>query len=349
MDKYKIGICGHFGGNNDFADGQTIKTKILYEELVTVLGEKNIRKVDTFRWTRRINTLLLECLELSKRCNHIIIILSNKGRNVFLPFFYIMKIIFKCNVHCMVIGGGFPIQMKSNIIVNYFAKKIDGIYVETNWMMNELKKMEYKNINLLNNFKRLNIISRYDLDSNHTEPFKICTFSRVCKEKGIEDIIDAVKYINEKNDKVIFKLDIYGQIEKDYISRFEDIRRGFPKYVSYKGVIQYDKSVETINKYFMLAFPTKYRTEGVPGTIIDAYAAGVPVIASRWDSCNDVIEENKTGIFYDFNNKSDLIKKMEEISINPDMISNMKKNCINKANEYLVDNVIKDFINKLKL
>ena len=33
MKKNKLGIIGHFGGNKKFLDGQTVKTKILYEEL----------------------------------------------------------------------------------------------------------------------------------------------------------------------------------------------------------------------------------------------------------------------------------------------------------------------------
>lgn len=349
MKKYKIGICGHFGGEKNFFDGQTIKTKILYEEIGNILGDEKLSKVDTYRWKQRIFKLLNECIKLAKECEHIVIILSVNGRNVFLPFFYFMKLLFKCKVHCMVIGGGFPIQMKSNKFVNFFAKKIDGIYVETNWMIKELDKLGYKNVHIINNFKRLDVVNKEDLNFNYSEPFKICTFSRVCKEKGIEDIIDVIKQINNKNQKNIFELDIYGQIEKGYEAEFDNIKKSFPDYIKYKGIVEYDKSVDIIKDYFMLAFPTKYKTEGVPGTIIDAYAAGVPVIASKWDSCNDVIDENKTGILYEFDNKLELMKILEQIPNECEKVNAMRCNCIDKANEYLVDNVIKKFLEKLSI
>ena len=43
----KIGIIGHFGGTKNILDGQTIKTKILYDELSNATNWK-IVKVDTY-------------------------------------------------------------------------------------------------------------------------------------------------------------------------------------------------------------------------------------------------------------------------------------------------------------
>ena len=49
--KKKIAILGHFGGNEDFLDGQTVKTKILYEEL-TKETDWDIQKLDAY-WKRK--------------------------------------------------------------------------------------------------------------------------------------------------------------------------------------------------------------------------------------------------------------------------------------------------------
>ena len=46
----------------------------------------------------------------------------------------------------------------------------------------------------------------------------------------------------------------------------------------------------------MQIFPTRFTTEGIPGSIIDSYYAGVPVLASKWNSFDDVIEDGKTGV-----------------------------------------------------
>ena len=50
----KIGICGHFGDNHVFLDGQTIKTKIIANEIKKNFDKKNVKVVDTFGGARKI-------------------------------------------------------------------------------------------------------------------------------------------------------------------------------------------------------------------------------------------------------------------------------------------------------
>ena len=73
--------------------------------------------------------------------------------------------------------------------------------------------------------------------------------------------------------------------------------RSFPKYVSYGGKVPFDKSVDILKNYFALLFPTYYDGEGFAGTLIDAFSAGVPVIASDWKYNAEIVNE-KVGIVY---------------------------------------------------
>ncbi|MFR3494185.1 MAG: glycosyltransferase [Blautia sp.] len=55
-----------------------------------------------------------------------------------------------------------------------------------------------------------------------------------------------------------------------------------PQYIRYKGMVPFNQSTEVLKNYDALLFPTYYEGEGFAGTIIDAFAAGLPVIASDW-------------------------------------------------------------------
>lgn len=81
-------------------------------------------------------------------------------------------------------------------------------------------------------------------------------------------------------------------------------------------------------------FPTHFYTEGIPGTIIDAYAAGVPVISAKWESFDDVIEDYVTGIGYEFNNINDLKRKLFDIIRSTGQINSLKLNCIKKVSSF---------------
>jgi glycosyltransferase involved in cell wall biosynthesis len=104
------------------------------------------------------------------------------------------------------------------------------------------------------------------------------------KKKGIEDAVDAVRFVNRRYGKTAFSLDIYGPVDPEENEWFENLKQNFPSEIRYCGCVDANKSVDVVKDYFALLFPTRFFTEGIPGTIIDAYAAGVPVISAKWES-----------------------------------------------------------------
>ena len=68
------------------------------------------------------------------------------------------------------------------------------------------------------------------------------------------------------------------------------------------------------------------------------------MIASRWQNFDDIIEENISGISYEFDNVKDLIRVLEETKNNPNKILNMKKNCLAKSKAYSPYEVIKKIV-----
>ena len=167
-------------------------------------------------------------------------------------------------------------------------------------MLNALVKQGLKNAKHLPNFKRLKVLDESELIYQYNEPYKLCTFSRVMKEKGIEDAINAVTSINNEKKRVVFTLDIYGQIDDNYKERFDELKSAFPDYIKYKGVVDFDKSVDVLKEYMALLFPTYYEGEGFAGTILDAYASGVPIIATDWKYNAEIIHNLKDGLIYDY-------------------------------------------------
>ena len=93
-------------------------------------------------------------------------------------------------------------------------------------------------------------------------------------------------------------------------------------------------------------FPTRFYTEGIPGTIIDAYAAGVPVIASMWENYSDIVNE-KTGIGYRFDDSEGLRSVLMCLCEDPSVLENMKDACLQKAQEYMPENVIPILLSRM--
>lgn len=334
----KISIIGHFGFGLDLANGQTIKTKIIYDELLKTYND--IFTVDAHGGLKAIVPVIIGCTSSIMKCKNIILMLTENGLKVSVPVLAIINKIYNRKLHYIVIGGWLPEFLKKQKILSKLLKKFDYIYVETTTMKKTLEKQGFKNIVVMPNCKDLKILSESELVYNRQEPLKLCTFSRVMKEKGIEEAIEVVKTINEEKGRKVFTLDIYGQIDKEQISWFEELRTELPNYITYGGIVPFDDSVKVLKNYYALLFPTYYDGEGFAGTIIDAYAAGLPVVASDWKYNYEVVDDYKTGLLYSDRNIDEFKTKLYWIYTNQQEWNRMKKNCINKSRKFLTRIVI---------
>ena len=273
---------------------------------------------------------------------------AHNGVRVYVPLLtFFRKFFKKRKLHYIVIGGWLASFLKKKKGLARKLKKFDGIYVETKTMKADLENMGFQNIVVLPNCKKLNILSESELIYSNGEPYKLCTFSRVMKEKGIEDAVNAIKAVNDSFGRIVYTLDIYGQVDENQVEWFNNLQKEFPDYIRYCGVVDFDKSVDTLKNYFALLFPTKFFTEGIPGTIIDAYAAGIPVIASKWESFSDIVDDNLTGFGYEFTDIENLKILLSFIVDNPETINKLKQNCIVKAEDFSPEKIINEFIKKL--
>lgn len=344
----RIGICGHYGGNKNCLDGQTVKTKIITKELQKDFGSNEVKIVDTYGGKKRLLPIVFNLIKLVMQCKNVIILPAHNSLRIFAPMLAFVNYFYNRKLHYVVIGGWLPEFVSTRKWLQNALMNFDAIYVETNTMKNKLEAMGFSNIVILPNCKELDILLDNELVYSKEEPFKICTFSRVMKEKGIEDAVNAVKAVNDKLGKNIYKLDIYGQIDKEQTDWFANLQTKFPDYVKYKGLVPFDKTTEVLKDYFLLLFPTKFYTEGIPGTIIDAYAAGVPVVCSKWQSFDDLVDDT-VGYGYEFSSEEALEKLLRKIYIEDiDKILAMKKVCILKSKQYMPEKIVKILINKLQ-
>ena len=342
----RIGICGHYGGNKVFLDGQTIKTKVLTQEVENTLGEECVLKMDTYGGKKKLFSHIIHLIKLFYKCKSIIILPAYNSLRIFAPILVLLNMFNTRKLYYVVIGGWLPDYLVKKKWLIRILVKFDCIFVETSTMKNRMEKLGLTNVEIVPNCKYLKVLKSNCLRLRDKKPFDLCTFSRVTKEKGIEDAIEAVKRINIGND-IKYTLTIYGQVDPQYENRFRYLEECFPSYIRYGGEIPFEDSVNTVKDYFALLFPTRFKTEGIPGTILDAYASGVPVISARWQSYADLVFEGETGLGYEIGDIDDLIRILNIVADNPCIINDMKKNCLTEVEKYLPWNAFAPVIERL--
>ena len=329
----KVGIVGHFGFGYDLLNGQTIKVKILFHEFQKQLGTESTMAVDTHGGAKKAPAMIAGTIKMFQQCENCMVLPAYKGVLIFTPLFSVLNKIYHRKTYYIVVGGWLDSYLDKYRWLEKQLKNYTAICVETTTMKKALERRGFNNIELMANCKELAQLSASDLQHSF-------------EGKGIENLISAIKKVNEKSGSVVYTLDIYGEVWKDYTHEFEELQKHFPEYIKYKGSVNYDESVETLKNYFALVFPTLFYTEGIPGTIIDAYAAGLPVISSKWESYDDVVEDNITGIGYKFGSDDALVETLEMIKSNPQKIIDMKEACLRKAKDFSPKVIVSGFIRK---
>ena len=172
-------------------------------------------------------------------------------------------------------------------------------------------------------------------------------FSRVTKTKGMTAAAEAVSEVNRRLGRTAAVLHIYGPVEANYQEEFDQVLADHKDCVQYLGCIPQDQSVEALKSSFMLLFPSVYPGEGMPGTIIDAFSAGLPVIATDWHFNSQLVRTGETGYCYDWQSPHLLAEHILHAVTHPHEVAAMGNACLREAMKYTPDVVMDQICRKM--
>ena len=327
---------GYFGYQNNQLDGQTIKTRNVYE-LLELYGSDNflLSHFDTqdFQYNK---SSLLRMLKLLMNCDSLVYLPAQNNLTYIFPFIYVLSLVKKFDILYIVIGGWLSSYLKNKRIHRYMLSHIKGMFLENSSVYKEMKeRYSLQNVYISSNFR---IHSFVPLVSFNQNQFRVVFMSRIMMEKGIDTVFLLAKKLSEKYMEGQVIIDFYGQIaEKDKIYFEEQVREN--SIISYKGELAPVEIYQTLTTYDLLILPTKYMTEGFPGAILDAYISGIPVVVSNWNNSREYVDDGKTGYICDVNNVNDFYDKIEYLYMNRSLLEQMKVFAHEKSKEFHADKI----------
>jgi glycosyltransferase involved in cell wall biosynthesis len=124
---------------------------------------------------------------------------------------------------------------------------------------------------------------------------------RLSEEKGVRTLLNAWKHLRRVPLKVIGDGALKHELEDT--AKHDDLPVEFLGFRSQSDVYAHMRRAE-----FIVVPSECYETLGM--AVIEAYACGTPVIASRIGSLNEIVEEGVTGVKFDPRNPRDLAEKI---------------------------------------
>lgn len=128
--------------------------------------------------------------------------------------------------------------------------------------------------------------------------------SRVMKEKGIDQYLDAANYIKEKYPNTAFH--IVGFCEEAYEDKLKDMQD--------KGIIQYHGKQSDVREFHKISHCTihpTYYPEGMSNVLLESASCGRPLITTNRSGCREIVDDGINGFLVKQEDSQDLIEKIE--------------------------------------
>lgn len=312
-------VLGRLELGTERLDGQIVKTRSIYDLLVGQgldvsyfdTLDFNTSKMSFFRMLRSIS-----------KADVVLYVPAQSNLKWIFPIIFLFAKLKRTEILYFVVGGWLVEFLQNKPLHRTLLKRIKCIFPETQKMCDGLiRTYEINNVQTFPNFRNTNYIPVVK-ESVAEDTLKLVFMARVNKFKGYDVIFSFVDYALSVDLDV--QVDFYGPIAFDDADDFNSKVQRYSN-VSYKGALQPEEISETLSCYDILLLPTRYFTEGFPGSIMDAYIAGLPVIVTDWMHSHEFIVDGETGYIVPFDDPQSAFNEKIHLLYNDRVLLNNLK------------------------
>lgn len=228
----------------------------------------------------------------------------------------------------------FPVSQKLKIPFTLFAHAADIFKYEIDKInkISEVTNSEYcKGIFTLSEFHNNYLIDRgvpsnkiiitkqatnYEIEPitlNDNKTKSIVSISRFVEKKGLDDLIDIAKIL--ENENYTFSIYGFGDLEEELRAKIEKLNLNN---ISIKGRLNGSKEVKKVLKEAdLLVSPCKRGSDGdldgFPTVVFEAMGYGTPILTTAVSAIPEVIIDGVNGFIVESNNKEAFALKIKEI------------------------------------
>lgn len=325
-------------------NGEKMKNQLFLKRFGEVFTK--VIPIDTRDWRKRPWCLIYMLLYLLFcRSSKVIISSCDVSASKVIKFLYYFRV--QKDVYYWVVGGGFHHLIKDGMLDPKYYHYLKWILVQSPEMKESLEESGLKNVLFVPNSKPVYSITPVSLENKTRFVF----LSRVEPTKGCDFIFNCAKLLNKEGFEDRFNVAFYGTVDPVYEKKFKSEVELLPN-VTYKGLLNLTskEGYEELSKHDVFLFPTFYENEGFPGVVVDAYIAGLPIIASDWHFNSQFVKDGQTGVVIPAQEEQPLYEQMKSFIEGAYNIDELKRSCLKEASLYDIRNVLSvDFLKRIQL
>ena len=203
------------------------------------------------------------------------------------------------------------LKMFSKLYVSIDRKVInnaDRVTAVSNSCAKELQTFyDINNVEVINNGVNTNFFTIAE-GNNDAKPYVLYTGALISR-KGVPDLIKSAKYVCQENPSIKFIITGKGPLEK-YLKKLVH-NLSLNENFSFVGYVSRSELLRYYQNAAVYVLPSYY--EGLPTTLLEAMACGVPTVATTVDGNSEVVVDRKTGFLCPPKNHRELARAISEL------------------------------------
>lgn len=192
------------------------------------------------------------------------------------------------------------------------------------YAINELK-IDKSRVEIINNWTATTQLIKVGKERTITDKnsLEILFVGWLEKQKGINELVKTFHKLQKKYEiKIMFVGD--GSLRKK-IDKYS-AKNNLQKYVTTSGWLKNDEIIKKLKSADIFVLPSWQ--EGMPNSLIEALAAGLPSISSSVGSIPDYISHNHNGLLIEPKNELDLENNLEKLINDMQLRKKLSKNAV---------------------
>jgi glycosyltransferase involved in cell wall biosynthesis len=250
-------------------------------------------------------------------------------------FFYISKILFKIKTIVFFRGWDSSFFANPDQVPEYFHQtfmKADTIIVLAKEFKDQLTYLGYTG-NIVTETTTVDdtLLNSTQPKETASDTFALLFMSRMEKNKGIYELIDAVTLIR-KTVEIDIILNIAGDgTEYNRIKNL--VNSSNSNYLKLHGFVKGSEKSKLFAESNLFVFPS-YHNEGMPNVVLEAMAFGLPVLTTDIGGISDFFEDEIMGLILKRTDPDYIAGKIKCLMENPDLMKSIAEYNSNYAKNH---------------
>ena len=164
-------------------------------------------------------------------------------------------------------------------------------------------------------------ISKLPRNRNLPPPLRIGFIGTMAPHKGCDILIRAFKSLPPGLEAT---LTIYGNLERfrSFVAKLHALAKGDER-INFAGPFEREKVGRVLTELDTLVVPSRWY-ENQPGVIFEAFAAGMPVVATDLGGMSEFVKHEENGLLFELEKANDLAHQLRRLGEEPGLLEKLR-------------------------